>query len=143
MNDPNITHSVKKYRKYASIRMTHFDPPMGSISALMLKKKSGMGTTASKKEDSCWSRLLLCISASALDCISEESAIYRGGCLKAFVRALKEMLSRVVLEVMLKLLPSCVHTFVRTNEGIKEVLPSFVRIIYNTNTNPNPYSIQR
>ena len=40
MNDPNITHIVKKYRKYASIRMTHFDPPMGSISALMLKKKS-------------------------------------------------------------------------------------------------------
>jgi len=89
--DPNITHKVMKCKMYPNIRMRHFDPPMGSISALMLKKKSGIGTRVSKKDESCWSRLLRCSSASALDCISEESAICRWGFLKVYFQSLKEM----------------------------------------------------
>jgi hypothetical protein len=73
VNDPNITHSVKKYRRYASMRMTHADPPIGSISALILKKKSGIGTRASRNEDS-WRRF---ISVSDFNCVAEESDMLR------------------------------------------------------------------
>ena len=71
--------------------MRHFDPPMGSISALMLKKKSGIGTRVSKKDESCWSRLLRCSSASSLDFISEESAICCKECLKVCFQSVKVM----------------------------------------------------
>ena len=71
--------------------MRHFDPPMGSISALMLKKKSGIGTRVSQKDESCWSRLLCCSSASIFDCISEESAICCTKCLKVHFQSVKVM----------------------------------------------------
>jgi len=51
--DPNLTHKVMEYKMYPNRRMRHFDLTMGSISALILKKKLGMGTKVSKNDEPC------------------------------------------------------------------------------------------